>query len=80
MWEDGELKAYGAGILSSLGELDVYQAAAIRPLDFKEMGGVEYDITRYQPVLYSLGSLSELHERLLGFYTAYDDTVYAAVA
>ena len=79
VWEGGELKAYGAGILSSLGELDVYQAAAIRPLDFKEMGAVEYDITRYQPVLYSLGSLGELHERLLDFYSGYDDQVYAAL-
>ena len=61
----GMPKAYGAGILSSLGELDVFQNASIRPLDFQELGSEEYDITRYQPVLYSLGSMDELHDRLL---------------
>lgn len=76
VFEDGEPKAYGAGILSSVGELDVFQDATIRPMDFAEMGMVDYDITRYQPALYSVDSLAELYDRLLGFYASYDDEVY----
>ncbi len=78
--EDGEPKAYGAGILSSIGELDFFQKASIRPLDIREMGGFEYDITRYQPVLYSIGSLQELHDRLLEFYSSFDDRVYRSLS
>jgi phenylalanine-4-hydroxylase len=77
VWEHGELKAYGAGILSSLGELDVFQSATIRPLDFREMGNEEYDITHYQPMIFSLGSMSELGDRLLEFFGTYDDRVFA---
>jgi len=74
--EDGELKTYGAGILSSLGELDVFQSMTIRPLDFREMGTEEYDITHFQPVLYAADSIEELHDRLFEFYGTYDDGIY----
>lgn len=79
IYENGEPKAYGAGILSSFGELDVFQQATIRSLDFKEMGTMEYDITHYQPLLYSVKSMDELYDRLMAFYSAYDDSVYAAL-
>ena len=78
--EDGEPKAYGAGILSSFGELDVFQHAEIRPLDFSEMGTAEYDITRYQPVLYSAASYAALCDQLEDFYASYDDTAYERIA
>jgi phenylalanine-4-hydroxylase len=78
--EDGEPKAYGAGILSSFGELDVFQQAEIRALDFAEMGSTEYDITRYQPVLYASASFGELVDELMGFYGTYDDEVYERLA
>ncbi len=78
--EDGEPKAYGAGILSSFGELDVFQAAEIRPLDFAEMGSMEYDITHYQPVLYAAGSFPELVDELTGFYSTYDDEAHERLA
>jgi phenylalanine-4-hydroxylase len=77
--EKGEYKAYGAGILSSIGELDFFTSANIRPLDFPEMGREEYDITRYQPVIYSFESMSELYERLEQFYDTYDDAAFAAL-
>jgi phenylalanine-4-hydroxylase len=74
--EDGEPKAYGAGILSSYGEMDVFQQAEIRPLDFAEMGTTEYDITHYQPVLYAAGSFDQLVDELSEFYGTFDDRVY----
>jgi len=70
--EDG-LKTYGAGILSSYGELDAFQSAAIQPLDFAQMTHVEYDITKYQPVLFSARSLDEAYDALERFLTAFDD-------
>jgi phenylalanine-4-hydroxylase len=74
--EHGEPKAYGAGILSSFGELDAFQRAEIRPMDFVEMGTTSYDITRYQPVLYSAPSFAALCDELETFYANYDDTAY----
>lgn len=76
VWEDDEPKAYGAGILSSFGELGEFQRAELRPLDFAEMGATEYDITRYQPVLYASSSYDALVDELMGFYGTYDDDVY----
>ncbi len=48
-WEDGELRTYGAGLLSSYGELDAFRDAEIRPFDLTAMGTTAYDITVYQP-------------------------------
>ena len=57
LYEDGELRAYGAGILSSYGEIEEFRAMEIRPLDIKAMATVEYDITSYQPVLFGAASV-----------------------
>ena len=81
--EDGELRAYGAGILSSYGEIEEFRGTEIRALDFGEMGTIEYDITKYQPVLYAAESMEHLVEAVGGFFaTADDDTParYAAPA
>jgi phenylalanine-4-hydroxylase len=74
--EEGEPKAYGAGILSSFGELDVFQRAELRELDFAEMGSTEYDITHYQPILYAASSFERLVDDLMGFYGTFDDSAY----
>jgi phenylalanine-4-hydroxylase len=71
--EDHELKAYGAGILSSYGELDAFRGAEIRPLDFAEMARLDYDITRYQPVLFGARSMTEVHDALGEFLTSFTD-------
>ena len=65
--EDGELKAYGAGLLSSYGELGHFRNAEIRPLDFEAMGTAVYDISEYQPVLYLTEDLDEVYAFLEGY-------------
>jgi phenylalanine-4-hydroxylase len=71
--EDGELKAYGAGLLSSYGEIEVFRDADIRPFDLRAMGTQPYDITHYQPVLFAAPSFTALVDALGTFFATYDD-------
>jgi len=71
--EDGEVRAYGAGILSSYGEIEEFRAMAHRPLDIVEMGTADYDITAYQPVLYSAESIDEVVGVVGWFFATCDD-------
>jgi phenylalanine-4-hydroxylase len=73
LYEDGELRAYGAGILSSYGEIEEFRHMEIRPIDYLEMGTLDYDITKYQPVLYSAESMTHLVESLGAFFAGFDD-------
>jgi phenylalanine-4-hydroxylase len=77
--EDGELRAYGAGILSSYGEIDEFRAMEHRPLDLVEMGTADYDITQYQPVLYRAESLDEVREVVGGFFASCTDESITAL-
>jgi phenylalanine-4-hydroxylase len=71
--EQGELRAYGAGLLSSYGEIEEFRGAEIRPLDIAEMGVREYDITQYQPILYAADGIEHLLEVAGGFFAQCDD-------
>ena len=71
--EAGELRTYGAGLLSSFGEIEEFCAADVRELDFLDMGTREYDITHYQPILYRARSLEHLMDAVGGFFAAMDD-------
>jgi len=74
--EDGELRAYGAGILSSYGEIEQFRAMELRPLHLREMGTVDYDITKYQPTLYRAESVAEIEEVVGGFFdTCTDESI-----
>jgi len=58
--EHGDWRAYGAGLLSSIGELSQFATEArIEPLDVTAMGSLAYDIDHYQPVLFGAESLDE---------------------
>jgi phenylalanine-4-hydroxylase len=71
--EAGEVRAYGAGILSSYGEIEEFRGADLRPLDLLEMGTLEYDITKYQPVLFCADGMGELEDVVGGFFATFDD-------
>src|SRR4051795_9350297 len=77
VWEDGELRAYGAGILSSYGEIEEFRHTEIRPLDLAEMSAIEYDITKYQPILYAAESMDHLEDVVGGFFAPADDATPA---
>ena len=73
LWEDGELRAYGAGLLSSYGEIEEFRNAEVRPWDIARMGTLDYDITRYQPVLFAAESFERMVDDLGAFFAGYDD-------
>ncbi len=66
--EGGTLRTYGAGLLSSFGEMGRFESEAeIRPLDFDDASTRPYDPTRYQPVLYISPSFPEMVESVSGW-------------
>ncbi len=63
--EKGEVKTYGAGILSSFGEMERFATEAeIRPLDLDDAASRPYDPTKYQPVLYVAPSFAQMVKRV----------------
>jgi phenylalanine-4-hydroxylase len=80
VWEDGELRAYGAGLLSSFGEIEVFRDAEIRPWDLRAMGHQDYDITVYQPVLFAATSFDQMVRELTAFFDTFDDDAYHRLA
>ena len=61
---EGEIKAYGAGLLSSYGELQHAFSDEVerRPFDLKQVINTSYDYSDMQPVLYVIPSYAELKE------------------
>jgi phenylalanine-4-hydroxylase len=60
VWQGDELKAWGAGLLSSYGEIEVFREADALAWDLERMARLDYDITRYQPVLFAADSFDHL--------------------
>ena len=77
--EDGEPKAYGAGLLSSYGEIEEFSHADLRPLDIGAMGTQTYDITHYQPILFCGDSLQHVEDVVGGFFATVDDNTLEVV-
>lgn len=71
--EKGEIRCYGAGLLSSYGEIEEFRHAELRPIDIAAMGTAVYDITHYQPILYCAQSISEIEDVVGGFFATMDD-------
>lgn len=62
--EDGDLKAYGAGLLSSFGELEQAFSGDVerRDFDLKRVVATDYNYADMQPILYTISSYDELKE------------------
>lgn len=79
MHDGSDLKAYGAGILSSYGEIQEFRQMEIRELDLADMGTLNYDITAYQPVLFAARSMDHLEDVVGDFFASVDDEAAAAL-
>jgi phenylalanine-4-hydroxylase len=67
--ERGELRTYGAGLLSSFGEITNFRQADVRPFDTDAMGAfVDYEISTFQEVLFAAASFDDAEARLLRFF------------
>ena len=78
--EKGELKTYGAGLLSSYGEIQQVADADLRPLDVARMGVQTYDITHYQPILFCAEGFGEVEDVVGGFFDEVDDDLVQRLA
>ena len=65
--ENGRIKAYGTGLLSSAGELSEMHKAELRPLDLNAAANHVYDPTHYQAELFCADSFDEMYEMLMKF-------------
>jgi phenylalanine-4-hydroxylase len=69
--EDGQPKAYGAGLLSSFGELgDFAKNAELRGFDIEEIGATSYDPTQYQKILFMAPSFEAACTKLMAWCDA----------
>ena len=65
--ENGRVKAYGTGLLSSAGELAEMHKAELRPLDLEAAANHVYDPTHYQSLLFCASSFDEMYGMLRDF-------------
>ena len=64
--EEGEIKAYGTGLLSSSGELREMQKAELVPLNLEKAATDAYDPTHYQARLYCAESFAKMYDAVRG--------------
>jgi phenylalanine-4-hydroxylase len=65
--ENGQIKAYGTGLLSSAGELAEMYKAELLPLDVEVAANQVYDPTHFQAILFCAESFDEMYETLREF-------------
>lgn len=65
--QEGEIKAFGAGLLSSYGELQycLSDKPEVRPFDPEKTGVQDYPITEYQPVYFVAESFADAKQKLM---------------
>ncbi len=71
--EDGTPKAYGAGLLSSVGELDRLEEAELRRFDCEAMANTPFDPTDYQPFYFLATSFADMRREVGEFLRQYAD-------
>ncbi|QLE73192.1 phenylalanine 4-monooxygenase [Streptomyces rectiverticillatus] len=69
----GGVKAYGAALLSSYGELERLGSCEVRELDVRAMVATPYRVSGYQPVLFGARCMNHLADTLAGFLEDFDD-------
>jgi phenylalanine-4-hydroxylase len=74
--EEDELRCYGAGLLSSFGEIEMFRTAEIKPFDIVAMGTTAYDITQYQPILFAGDGMDQVVDELTSWLQVFDDDWY----
>jgi len=62
--EEGVVKAFGTGLLSSAGELEEMHDAELRPLDLDDAMTCDYDPTHFQPILFCADSFAAMYKEL----------------
>src|SRR5689334_22996562 len=65
--ENGSVKAYGTGLLSSAGEMAEMHKAELRPLDLEAAANHVYDPTHYQSILFCAESFTAMEASLREF-------------
>lgn len=68
--EDGRTKVYGAGILSSFGEIQRYEQAELRPFDLEVMAHTPFDPTTYQAQLFVAPAYAKMRDALMRWLEA----------
>jgi phenylalanine-4-hydroxylase len=69
VYQGNGLRAYGAGLLSSFGELEhaLSGKVEVRPFDPEVAKGTAYPITTFQPLLWSVDSIAEARAKIDSF-------------
>jgi phenylalanine-4-hydroxylase len=70
--EDGKVKAYGTGLLSSAGELEAMHNASLRPLDLEAASRQDFDPTDYQPILFCADSFDAMYQTLRDYLVRWE--------
>lgn len=70
VFEDGDLKAYGAGLLSSFGEMGAFADAELRDWDPDAMAVTDYDIDTYQPMLFAAPDFATVVTDLTAWFSS----------
>ena len=65
--ENGRVRAYGTGLLSSAGELEEMHNAELVPLDLEVAASHVYDPTHYQAILFCADSFDQMDQTLREF-------------
>ncbi len=70
--QEGRLRAYGAGLLSSFGELEhaLSGKVEVRPFDPFGAAHTAYPITSYQPLLWEVETISQAFKRMTDFVSS----------
>ncbi|MCU1400145.1 MAG: phenylalanine 4-monooxygenase [Acidimicrobiales bacterium] len=63
-WEAGALRTYGAGLLSSFGEIQSFRGSALEAFEPSAMAQRTYDITAFQDVLFAAESFADAERSL----------------